>query len=804
MLFYLLILILIILFWGIYFLILKLRKRVVLKKSMELILLSVAVPHYTPKDKESSLKEQLKAAQQFFGSLANLKESKSKILPTIIFEIAVHRNTEEIHFYVATPRKIAQQIEKQIVSFWPQAQVQKTNDFNIFNPSGESTGYSIVLDKNNILPLKNSEEFGVDPISNLTSVFTKLARDGEGAAIQILIKPHQDKSIKKSAQNIINAPKKGQKLDDLIKGLDQKNFLKIIFKEAFKKAPEKIEKSVTETTPQEQEIISAISNKFSQPLFQVNLRILSSATNKERAEEILSQIGGSFEQFNTINLNRFKVKKLSSRKLKKLFYLFSFRIFDPRCTFILSAEELGNIFHFPPSGMSTPYLEWIKNKQAPPPTNLPSEGLVLGKNIFRGEERQITILENDRRRHFYAVGQTGTGKSVLLREMIKQDMESGKGVALIDPHGDLAQEVLSLVPIHRVKDVIYFDPNDIERPIGLNMLDYDTRFPATKTLVINEVLEIFEKLYNLKAMGFGGPMFEQYMRNALLLIMEHPESGNTLIEVPRVLADKDFRNFKLSHCRNLIVKNFWEQEAEKAGGEAALANMVPYLTSKMNVFIANDLVRPIIAQQESSFNFRQIIDTGKIFIVNLSKGKLGDTNSYLLGMIIVGKILIAAFSRADISEEDRKDFYLYIDEFHNVTTKSIVAGLSEARKYRLSLILAHQFIGQLDEDTRKAIFGNVGSILALRMGIEDAKYLTPQFEPIFNENDIASFDNYYGVLKLLINGESREPFNISTFPPSPGDLSIAELAREYSRINYGRDKNIVEEDLYQRLKKSYF
>lgn len=318
------------------------------------------------------------------------------------------------------------------------------------------------------------------------------------------------------------------------------------------------------------------------------------------------------------------------------------------------------------------------------------------------------------------------------------------------------------------------------------------------------MIEIFEKLYNLKALGFGGPIFEQYMRNALLLIMEDPESGSTLIEIPRVLSDAEFRKYKLAKCKNIVVKNFWEKEAEKAGGEAALANMVPYITSKMNIFIANDLVRPIISQQKSAFNLREIMDNGKILIINLSKGRLGDMNSYLLGMIIVGKILIAAFSRADTPEEKRRDFYLYIDEFHNVTTQTIAKALAEARKYRLSLIFGHQFIGQLDEETKKAIFGNVGSMLVFRVGPDDAKYLITAFAPVFDEEDLVNIDNYNAALRLLIKGETSHPFNIVTYPPSQGNPKVAGLIKEYCRAKYGQDRAKVEEELNSRLQKDNF
>lgn len=387
--------------------------------------------------------------------------------------------------------------------------------------------------------------------------------------------------------------------------------------------------------------------------------------------------------------------------------------------------------------------------------------------------------------------------------MLRQDIEGGRGVALIDPHGDLAEKILGLIPGQRAEDVLYFNPGDTELPIGLNMLEYDARYPQAKTFVVNELLEIFEKLYNLKEHGFGGPMFEQYMRNALLLVMEDPASGNTLIEVPKVLADANFRRYKLSQCKNIVVKNFWELEAEKAGGEAALANMVPYITSKMNIFIANDLIRPIISQPKSAFNFREVMDEGKILIINLSKGKLGDINSYFLGMLLVGKILMAAFSRADVPAEKRKTFYLYIDEFHNVTTKTISSILAEARKYGLAMIFSHQFIGQIDEDARKAIFGNVGSMLAFRVGPEDAKYLLTQYEPVFDENDLVNFDNYNGALRLLINGQTSKPFNIQTYPPKEGDVKTAELIKELSRRKYGRPRALVEEELYNRLKQKF-
>lgn len=312
------------------------------------------------------------------------------------------------------------------------------------------------------------------------------------------------------------------------------------------------------------------------------------------------------------------------------------------------------------------------------------------------------------------------------------------------------------------------------------------------------MINIFDKLYDLKTTG--GPMFEQYMRNAMLLVMEDPASGSTLMEIPKVLADEEFRKMKLSRCSNPIVKDFWEKEAEKAGGEAALANMVPYITSKLTQFISNDMMRPIIAQQQSTIDFRKVMDEGKILLINLSKGRLGETNSYLLGMVIVGKVLMSALSRVDVPERDRKDFYLYIDEFQNVTTDSISQILSEARKYHLNLTIAHQFIGQLSEEISKAVFGNVGSMCAFRVGPEDAEFLEKQFEPVFSANDLVNVDNYNCFTRLLINNESTNPFNIRTYPPEDGNREQTALLKELSRLRYGKDIALVQEEIDARAK----
>jgi len=427
---------------------------------------------------------------------------------------------------------------------------------------------------------------------------------------------------------------------------------------------------------------------------------------------------------------------------------------------------------------------------------LPKEGILIGKSAFRGEEREVRIKKDDRRRHFYTIGQTGTGKSVLLQNMIAQDIRNGEGVAVIDPHGELIEKILELIPRERAEDVIYFDPGDTAYPMGLNMLEYDPRFPEHKTLIVNELLDIFNKLFNMATAG--GPMFEQYFRNAALLVMEDPESGNTLLEIEKILADKSFRDYKLSKSKNIVVDMFWRQIAEKAGGEASLQNMVPYVVSKFDTFLANDIMRPIIAQEKSSFNVREVMDNKKILLLNLSKGRLGELNSSLLGLIMVGKILMAALSRVNMPEAERQDFYLYIDEFQNVTTKSIATILSEARKYKLDLILTHQFIGQLEEDIQKAVFGNVGSICSFRIGSDDGEYMEKQFAPTFTAPDLLNIDNRNAYLKLLVDGQTSKPFNIKTIAPEKGNPEMAEYIKQLSRSKFARPRDEVEEEIRRR------
>ncbi len=755
----------------------------------------------TQSSEENAWQKEIANMEELLAALATIQDKRGFVerlfyeAPIISLEIANPSDSEEISFYIAASRNLWERIEKQIHSYFTDAAVEVVDDYTIFSPGSHAAIATLSLKNQHALPVRTYKMLEADPLNELTTALSKLDTKEEGAAIQLVL-ARAPQGWRGEGKKIAHEMQQGKQLKDVQKRGALTQIVKATvtatkeLKSADGKAPEH---SPVQLTPDEQELVKSIENKTRRAAFAVNVRLLASATTKERAEDILSHLENAFVQFDNHDVNHFKVVHRGSNK--KTAYRYIFRTFNEEHAMVLNAEEIASIFHFPTTQTITPKISYLKSKAAPPPSGLPQEGTLLGFNTYRGAKTDIRLTQDARRRHLYTIGQTGTGKSNFLKELAKQDVREGRGVCIIDPHGDFADDVLGAVPKERAEDVIYFDPSDTGRPLGLNMMEYNT--PEQKGFVVNEMINIFDKLYDLKATG--GPMFEQYMRNAMLLVMEDPESGSTLMEIPKVLSDESFRRMKLRKCANPVVKDFWTKEAEKAGGEASLQNMVPYITSKLTPFVANDLMRPIIAQQESTINFRDAMDHEKILIVNLSKGKIGEVNAQLLGMIIIGKLLMAALARVDMPEDERKDFYLYIDEFQNVTTDSIAQILSEARKYRLSLTIAHQFIGQLSEEISKAVFGNVGSMCAFRVGAEDAEQLEKQFAPEFSAADLMNVDNYNAFAKILLNGQTTPAFNLTTYPPSAVDHELAGYLKELSRLRYGRDHDIVEREIRERV-----
>ncbi len=773
-------------------------------KGLSMTLYEISLPADDEQGREKQLKELVSGMEQFYAGMLSV-EDKSTSAQYFTIELAVENHSDDFVFYAAIPNNKCDLFEKHILSIFHSAKIREhKDDYNIFNEKGASVASYASYKNKPIFPLKTYEEFDHDPLATILNSFSKIDRDGEGAAVQIIFAPVKDadylKKYKKALSDIHNGVKVKEAIDvpDTV-GAHVFQFAKMFAKEI--KGSDKKKDEVKKPEVIDQTAVEQITAKVGSPIVCANIRLIASSHSESSALEILSHVESAFNQFENTHGNKLVFNRAKGSALDKLLREFTFRLYSNDERMPMNLKELTTLMHFPTSVLkAAPQLKTAKAGAAPAPTDLPQAGVLLGVNRFRTTETKVFMTPDDRLRHMYVIGQTGTGKTTLLKNMIVQDILNGEGVCMIDPHGSDVQDILAAIPKERYEDVVYFDPGSVARPMGLNMLEYDTRFPEQKTFVVNEMLSIFNKLFDMKTSG--GPMFEQYFRNATMLVIEDPETGNTLLDISRVLANKAFRDLKLSHCKNPLVFQFWKEIAEKAGGESSLANMVPYITSKFDNFLSNEIMRPIISQEKSSFNFREIMDNKKILLVNLAKGRLGDLNSYLIGLILVGKILMAALSRVDSMGQNLPPFYLYIDEFQNITTDSIATILSEARKYKLSLHIAHQFIGQLEDKIKNAVFGNVGSLASFRVGTEDAEFLQKQFEPVFTSQDLINLDNRNAYLKLLVGGRPVKPFNIETMPPPQGNPAIVDKLKELSALKFGRDRADVEAETMKKYQKA--
>jgi len=771
------------------------KKRELVNRSLNMVLFSVTLPREIKEEtgeREKDPKETISVMEQLYSTLARLDSNALFGSSHISFEIAVESASQEIGFYIVAPRKFEKLVEKQIHSFYSNAHIERVEDYNIFMPASFISGKVLKLEKSFVFPIRTYQNLEHDPLNNITNTLSKLPI-GEGAAIQMIIRPIGG-SWKYKCFHFAKAIQK----NGLQKALSEQGyfsqFLKFVSASPKKNNPERQEE-IVRLSPLDEEAIKVIEGKANKVGFDVNIRLIAAAPTKERAQDIVKEMERAFSQFSSANFNSFKAVRpglIAAKFSQDLAYDFIFRNFSASYAMLLNTEELASVFRFPTITLDTPKIKWLAAKNAPPPPNIDANGLILGYNIYRGEENVIRIADEDRRRHLYAIGQTGTGKSTFFGEMIKRDISAGKGVCVIDPHGDLVDEVLTCIPENRVEDVIVFDPSDTTRPIGLNMLEVPSE--EQKDFAIQEMIAIFYKLFPPEMIG---PMFEHNMRNVMLTLMADEENPGTIAEIPRMFTDTEFQKYKVSKVKDPIVRAFWEKEMAKTS-DFHKSEMLGYLISKVGRFIENTMMRNIIGQEKSGFNIREIMDNQKILLVNLSKGKTGEVNSSLLGLIIVSKIQMAAMSRTDIPQDQRKDFYLYIDEFHNFTTDSIATILSEARKYRLCLNITHQFIAQLPENIRDAVFGNVGSMACFRIGADDAEFITKQYAPIFNGQDLISIENYNAYMKLMIHGAISKPFNLKTYPVTKGNLEIALAVKELSRLKYGKPRELVEKNILNR------
>jgi len=782
------------------FILFKKKKTGHLKRSLDMSLFLIRLPKYeSSNENRPDIKAVISKMEQFYSNFMNIDKGEGFLKkfflgsPRVVFEISSELGGDDVSFYIAVPLKYEKSINKYVQGVYPGAVVEKkSEDYTIFEPNGVTSASFLKLTQTHYLPLNTYQEIEGDPLESITNSITNINPD-EGAAIQILIRPSQLK-VKSRGEKIISQMKNNSKtLSQAINEVNSGGLLKDLMS-ALNSGEDNLLKE-SNVMKVDESVVEAVRNKIKKTSFDVNIRLIGVAKERDRSEEILHNLESSFSQLSSANNRLSPIRIKGKRGLRRFIYDFSFRNFNGKESNLLNVQEISSIYHFPLSHMESPYIKWVRTKDSPPPSNLPKTGsLFIGEAVYRGEEKSVFIASRtDRRRHFYVIGQTGTGKTTLLREMIRQDIEKGEGVGAIDPHGDLIEDTLANIPKERINDVVLFEPSNIEQPCGLNMLEWNT--PEQRDLAVSEMIMIFTSLFPPEMIG---PYFEHYMRNAMLALMSDKNDHGTLVEIPRMFTDDRFMEMKLKKVDDILVRNFWLKEWKNTSGQTR-SDMLGYVISKIGRFIENEMMRNIIGQNKSSFNFGDIMDEKKIFLVNLSKGLTGEINSSLLGLILVSKLQIAALARARMPEEERKDFYLYIDEFQNFTTDSIATILSEARKYRLCLTLAHQYMPQLKEEIKNAVIGNVGAIASYRIGATDAEFLENQFSPEFSKFDLSNLDNYQYLVKMLIDSKITSPFKINAPIPQHGDRDKVEKIRAISRVKYGRPRALVEDEIAEKL-----
>lgn len=741
------------------------------KASLESILLQVALP------RDNEIK--IDAAEQLFSGFASLRKSGrfANFHPQPFLSFEIVGKPGDIRYYIYVPKKLRDLVEKQINGAYPDADItvvdendvkQKGvigNEYNIFSEDGKVAFASWRPKSPGYKPMKVYKDMAVDGMSMITSTLAKM-QEGEGAAIQFLISPADGKWKKAGRSHIAGVKKKESN-------------------------PEKASYS---TDPKE---LEAIDNKIGKPGFDVVIRAVVCSSTSEAAKSHLDNIGSAFAMFggaNSLTKNKHRFKGLFMQD-------FIYRYWPMRkCTGVMTSEELATIYHFPNKQVTTPGIFWLTSKRAPAPTQIPTSGLYIGKSTFRGLSRPVYMLQEDRARHMYIIGKTGTGKSQFLKQMIVQDIENGEGLCVIDPHGDLIEDILLRVPPERAEDVIVFDPSDTQRPMGINIMEAYTE--EQKHYMVSSIIGLFYKLYDPNKTGIVGPRLEHGIRNAMLTVMAEP--GNTFIEVQRALTDTAFVQDLLPKVTDPIIKRYWTDQIAQTN-DFHKSEVLDYIVSKFGRFVTNKLMRNLIGQSKSAFDFRKIMDERKILLVNLSKGKIGEENSQFLGLILVPKLLTAAMSRQDIPFEQRQDFYLYVDEFQNFATPDFAAILSEARKYKLNLIVANQFTGQMEDEVKNAIFGNVGTIAAFRVGVQDANFLQHEFQPTFGEADLINVDRFNAYFRTVVHGEPVSSFSIDVTKDMKKEKElenprVSELIKELSRLKYAKDIHQVEAEIAARAK----
>jgi hypothetical protein len=753
------------------------------------------------RDTRDVLDETIAKAETLYDIIASTAQKgfKSKFYGQRHFAFEIVGVKGFVHFYTAVPVVLLEVVQQAILSAYPAARLEETTEHNIFNPTGRTSGTmggELVLKENAAYPIATFQELKRDSMQAILNALSTLDKE-DGAGIQILMRP-ANKDWRKNSIMIAQKKRKNEE----VKGKTQivGGWLGQILYSPFKPPEDKSEQKKTESKTLsgiDQVLIDGIEEKTRHAGYEVSIRIVSSSNIPQKAQSILNTLVATFAVFDSPGKNGFKF--VPAKDIDSFITSYIMRFFPPENNkTILNSIELATIFHFPDqSTIPTTQLERQASKQVDGPRNIQETGMLLGYNIFRGVKKKIYIELNDQRRHLYIVGQTGTGKSTFLENLALQEMLNGGGFAFIDPHGDTAERLLAMVPKERTEDVVYFCPADMDYPLGLNLFEFDNS--DQQDFLIQEAINMLYKLYDPLHQGIIGPRYEHWFRMAAKTIMADP-SGATFIDIPKVFTDNEYAKEKLKYVKDKIVLDFWNKEMAQTS-DYHKSEVLGWFVSKFGAFMANEMMRNIIGQTKSSFNIRKIMDDKKILLVNLSKGRTGELNSKLLGMIFVMKFQAAAMSRASIPEEERVDFSLYVDEFQNFSTDSFADILSEARKYRLKLILANQFTTQLTDEIRDAVFGNAGTIVSFRVGTADADYLSSQFSPVFNSDDLQRVPNYNTITRMLMGGVPTQPFSMAGLPPLGNpNKELADALKQLSAAKYGRPRAVVEKEIFARIR----
>lgn len=752
------------------------------------------------RDVRDIVDENISKAQIVYNIIGSTlqKGFKSRLYGQRHFAFEIVGSQGLVYFYAMVPIVLVDVIKQAIISAYPSAQVEEVAEHNIFNPVGKMTGVAggeFELKKEFAYPIATYQEIKRDTMQAILNALSTLEKE-DGACIQILMRP-ADPSWQSKATTLSSNLRKGKKKMSVLQQAGHWGRQLLV---AFTKPPETGEskKEGKELSSLEQSVLDSIDEKTRHQGYETMVRVVVSSNISRRAQAILANVVASFSLFDAQGRNGFKYSAAQAPEALVRDYIM--RSFPQQNNkMILNSVELATLFHFPDQrSIPTSQLRRQESKQVDAPRNMPTEGLLLGYNLFRSVKKPIRLGIQDRQRHMYVVGQTGTGKSTFLENLALQDMLSGNGFAFVDPHGDTAERLLSMVPKERTEDIIYFSPADMTHPMGLNLFEFSSH--DQKDFIIQEVLNMLYKLYDPQHQGIMGPRYEDMFRNAALAVMADP-NGGTFIEIPQLFRDPQFLKKKLQHVTDQTVLDFWQKQfpAQQRSNEAG--DLIAWFVSKFGAFLSNEMMRNMIGQTKSAFDLREIMDNKKILLVNLSKGRTGDLNSKLLGMIFVMKFQAAAMSRANIPEDERQDFALYVDEFQNFSTDSFATIMSEARKYHLNLIVANQYTTQLTNEIRDAVFGNIGTIVGFRVGQNDVDTLAKYFQPAFSSDDLLRVPNYNTVTRTLVGGVPTQPFSMATLPPlgSPNP-KLADALKQLSAAKYGRPKVEVEKEIFARMK----